>query len=395
MAQFEHVFQTEVKKREAHPKRVTKWIHYTRLKDNPKQYRKGKTEEERQAIRQREEALADLIDADGEVLQDLLVRKTDTDEYEILAGHHRRNACKILVEERKKEQYAMLPCILRNVSDARAEFSLYSTNGYHNKSDYEILCELEGMKHLLETYPEEFPHLKTGRMVERLAKQLGMKKTTVGEYLAIAKNLGEKGMEAFSQGTLKKSAAVELSSLPMQEQDALLAQGKLTHKEVKAYKNQRNARQERPDPKEAAQIPEEPEQIPEEKQLPGQMDLRKDFPETIPKPEEPDSPAGEKEEKARDLPEAGEAPDIRAFLDNCHTWPLWCENQQTEETYYRYDLPDGSAVVVRVHLQTADRDPQEDSQQKTCFLLKKDTRHFHDAKSSPDEIEKHLKKALH
>lgn len=47
--------------------------------------------------------------------------------------------------------------------------------------------ELERMKYLLETYPEEFPNLQTGRMVERLAKQLNMNKTTAGEYLTISK----------------------------------------------------------------------------------------------------------------------------------------------------------------------------------------------------------------
>lgn len=35
------------------------------------------------------EGLADLIEADGMVLQDLLVRKTNSDEYKIIAGHKR------------------------------------------------------------------------------------------------------------------------------------------------------------------------------------------------------------------------------------------------------------------------------------------------------------------
>ena len=115
------IFQRRNKKADLHPKRVTHWIHYTKLKDNPAQYRYGKRcrrrEELKGEVRRKEEALADLIEADGEVIQDLLVRKIDTDEYEIIAGHHRRNACKILVEERNQESYAMLPCIIRNLSD--------------------------------------------------------------------------------------------------------------------------------------------------------------------------------------------------------------------------------------------------------------------------------------
>ena len=64
-------------------------------------------EELKGEVRRKEEALADLIEADGEVIQDLLVRKIDTDEYEIIAGHHRRNACKILVEDGIRK---VMPC---------------------------------------------------------------------------------------------------------------------------------------------------------------------------------------------------------------------------------------------------------------------------------------------
>ena len=216
MAKISNIFKEETKKADLHPKRVTHWIHYTKLKDNPAQYRYGKTMQEREElkgeVRRKEEALADLIEADGEVIQDLLVRKIDTDEYEIIAGHHRRNACKILVEERNQESYAMLPCIIRNLSDVRSEFTCYSSNGYAAKTDYEIMCELEGMSHLLRTYPEEFPNLPAGRLADKLAAQLQMSKSTIGEYRTIANNLGEKGMQAFQAGKLKKSAAVELAT---------------------------------------------------------------------------------------------------------------------------------------------------------------------------------------
>lgn len=235
MAKFGTIFKEETKKAELHPKRVTKWIHYSKLKESKYQYRKGKTAEQIRLTREREEALADLIDADGEVLQDLLVRKIDADEYEIVAGGHRWGACKILVEERGKREYEFLPCIIRNTSEVRTRFSVYSSN-FGKKTQYEIMCELEGMKHLLETYPEEFPDLQTGRMVEKLEKRLGIDQTTVGEYLTISNNLGEKGMEKFEAGTIKKSAALALSGLPEEEQEKLLAQGITTNKDITAYK---------------------------------------------------------------------------------------------------------------------------------------------------------------
>lgn len=231
MPQLSDIFQSaDVKKKDVPQSEKIKLIHYTKLHDNRKQYCDEKDKEE--IIR-----LAHLIEADDGVLQPLLIRKVDTDEYEIIAGHKRRRAVRYLVEEKGKVKYEFLPCICKNISDVRAEFQLYSSNGFHLKTEYEIMHELENMKHLLEEHPEEFPNLESGRMVEKLAQQLHMKKTTVGEYLTISKNLGKKGMEAFKEGTLKKTAAVEISGLSKEEQDTLLDAGVTAHKDIKAYKN--------------------------------------------------------------------------------------------------------------------------------------------------------------
>lgn len=188
MAKLTNVFgkdsKEEIKKRDTHPKRITKWIHYSKLKSNPHQYCDATPEEI--------EALADMIEADGEVLQDLLIRKVDADEYEIIGGHKRREACKVLVEKRGRPEFAMLPCIVKDISDVRARFQVYSSNTHHTKTPYEIMHELEEMEYLLTNYPEEFPDLQTGRMVERLAKQMNMKRATVGEYQSISKNLTDR-----------------------------------------------------------------------------------------------------------------------------------------------------------------------------------------------------------
>lgn len=227
MAKIQNVFMQEVKK-EDHPRRMTKWIHYTKLISNKKQYSHPRDKEEL-------EALADLIEASGEVLQDLLVSKIDTDEYVIIGGHKRHAACKILVEERGKEQFAFLPCFVRNLSDVRAEFEVYSSNGRHEETHFEKMHKIERMQWLLTNYPEEFPGLQHGPMIERLAKQLNMKKTTVGEYQTIAKNLGERGREAFREGKIEKSAAVTLSKMPEEEQERALDQGITTDVALKQY----------------------------------------------------------------------------------------------------------------------------------------------------------------
>lgn len=235
MAKFDSIFKDiEIKKTDAHPKRITKWIHYTKLIPNKKQYRDPVQQ------REREEALAALIQADGEVSQDLIVRKVDVDEYEIIAGHTRCGACRILVEEEGKKQYEFLPCIVKDISEVRALFQVYSSNGYSEKTQYEKMHELEEMKHLIETYPEEFPELQNGRMVERLAKQFHMDKSTVGEYLQISKKLGDEAMELFEKGEIKKSAAVKLSSLDKKEQAQIVSDGLRSSREIEQYKKTQN-----------------------------------------------------------------------------------------------------------------------------------------------------------
>lgn len=105
MAKISNVFAKEEVKKTTHPKRITKWIHYTKLAKNEKQYCDAKDKEEI-------EGLADLIEADGMVLQDLLVRKTNSDEYKIIAGHKRHEILLGLEEGLTDEQvksYFKLP----------------------------------------------------------------------------------------------------------------------------------------------------------------------------------------------------------------------------------------------------------------------------------------------
>ncbi len=234
MAKLTNVFgkdnKEEIKKRDTHPKRITKWIHYSKLKSNPHQYCDAAPEEI--------EALADMIEADGEVLQDLLIRKVDADEYEIIGGHKRREACKLLVEQRNRSEFALLPCIVKDISDVRAQFQVYSSNTHHTKTPYEIMHELEEMEYLLTNYPEEFPDLQTGRMVERLAKQMNMKRATVGEYQSISKNLTDEAMEEFKQGRLDKSAAVTISRMPEDAQKEVIEKGLTKDVDIKKFKEE-------------------------------------------------------------------------------------------------------------------------------------------------------------
>ena len=58
---------------------------------------------------------------------------------------------------------------------------------------------------------------------------------------------------------------------------------------------------------------------------------------------EPDPPA------QPELPVLKNNDQRAAFVDAYETWPLWIETKQTGERYYRYDLEDGTSMVVKVY----------------------------------------------
>lgn len=195
------------------------------------------------------------------------------------------------------------------------------------------MCELEGMSHLLRTYPEEFPNLPAGRLADKLAAQLQMSKSTIGEYRTIANNLGETGMQAFQAGKLKKSAAVELATLPEEEQEELLKQGIVNHKEIKAYK------------------------------------------------------------KGKDVPKSGtmELPllqfeteqEWKDFLLQYPSWTIVNKNKMTEEILYEYRLINGTRILVREFPYTSG---EETISCQEWYLWRPEIRHFRNARVSLEDV---------
>lgn len=75
-----------------------------------------------------------------------------------------------------------------------------------------------------------------------------MGKTTVGDYVNISKNLGDKGREALEKGHINKSAALALASLPEEKQEELIMDGKTTMKEIEEHKEASKPKRE-PEPR--------------------------------------------------------------------------------------------------------------------------------------------------
>ena len=60
-------------------------------------------------------------------------------------------------------------------------------------------------------------------------------------------------------------------------------------------------------------------------------------------------------ETKKDKPKQPELPQLKnndqraAFIDAYETWPLWIDNQETGERYYRYNLTDGTSFVIKTY----------------------------------------------
>ena len=93
-------------------------------------------------------------------------------------------------------------------------------------------------------------------------------------------------------------------------------------------------------------------------------------------------------------------PDLRnmkereEFLENYKDWPVWCRNELIEETFYRYDLPDGSAIVVRSYPYTIPSYPRTVNHEmvgQIYYLLEIGKKmHFEDCKSNMTALKDHL-----
>lgn len=65
--------------------------------------------------------------------------------------------------------------------------------------------------------------------------------------------------------------------------------------------------------------------------------------------EECEVPEEENKPKQSELPQLKNNNQRAAFIDAYETWPLWIDNQETGERYYRYDLTDGTSFVIKTY----------------------------------------------
>ena len=229
--------------------------------------------------------LAQMIVLAGGVKQNLLARKKTPDEYELIAGHRRRQAVKYLVEELGHEEYAMLPVHVERDGDLMSEVNLILTNcGARNRSDWERMMEVTRLTELLKAMQtgnqeqqdrfREWIGLEpglSGRELRKLVAELtGMSETKVAQLNHINNSLAPEMMDKFQAGTIGVSVANEAAGLPPEKQQELAGKDEVKLADVKAVSDSDTGKEMNVSVSES------------DTEIPGQQELRKDYPELCP-----------------------------------------------------------------------------------------------------------------
>jgi ParB/RepB/Spo0J family partition protein len=144
--------------------------------------------------------------------------------YEIVAGERRLRACKMVAERRKESDIAVIPAVVRDLSDFEAR-ELATTENLQ-RDDLHPLEEAEGYEGLLlrpVTGGEFKPPRARGYTVDELAARIGKSRGYVFGRLKLLALIPE-AREAFFENKLSASVALMVARMPAKVQEKALPQ---------------------------------------------------------------------------------------------------------------------------------------------------------------------------
>lgn len=162
------------------------------------------------------EELAESIKENG-LMHNLVVRKLDNN-YEIISGHRRFHAMKIL-------DFKKIPCQVKNISDLDTEILLIQANSQQRELTH--LEKMKGIERLTALYKqkkdngEEVPKGKTRDLI---GKDIGLSGVQVGRYTKVSEKLIEPLKTKLDHGNITLTQATTLSGLKKDEQESILNQ---------------------------------------------------------------------------------------------------------------------------------------------------------------------------
>ena len=170
----------------------------------------------------------------------LVVRKLDDNNYELISGERRYTALSKLVKEGNKI-FALVPCKVIEANDIDAEIILIHANAQTRelteKEKLEQINKLTALYKTKKANGEKVP----GRIRDIIAKDLNLSPTQVGRYERVNNNLIPELKRLLEEGNLTVANASEFASLSEENQKVILEivnnQVKLNKEEAIKLKN--------------------------------------------------------------------------------------------------------------------------------------------------------------
>ncbi|WWU65642.1 ParB N-terminal domain-containing protein [Clostridium baratii] len=151
----------------------------------------------------------------------LVVRKLDNGQFELLSGERRYTALTKLVNEGNKT-FALVPCKVIEANDTDAEIILIQANAQTRElSDVEKLKQIERLKELYQAKKKNGEKIP-GKIREVIANDLKISPTQVGRYERINNKLIPELKEILENGNLTIANASEFSTLSEDNQKVIL-----------------------------------------------------------------------------------------------------------------------------------------------------------------------------
>ena len=100
----------------------------------------------------------------------------------------------------------------------------------------------------------------------------------------------------------------------------------------------------------------------------------------------------EQDREQPELPKLRNNDQRKVFLNNYREWPVWFRVNEASEVYYRYDLPDGSSIVIcEYHFYLPWLSKDQDRTGTREYLLKPGYHYLEDCKTNTTTLVEHLK----
>lgn len=188
------------------------------------------------------EELADNMLLVGQ-LQEIIVGRVDGQD-RIIVGH-RRTAAAILNIERGHDEFKLVDCKIKEMSESLFMLTLHSANIFNRQlSDWELTNGVAEFTKYLVKARDSGELTIEGKMRDYIANVTGKSTGKINQINSINNNLCEEGKEAFKDGKINFSTAYETSRLPESKQHEVIENGELLSGEVKQMVEQERQKKE-------------------------------------------------------------------------------------------------------------------------------------------------------